>query len=140
MVLTFPPATKLKLSFDAIFFYVTNVQESIAFYRDTLGLPMVSHDYVARFDVDGVLVELVPLPPGSVVPGSGNARLCFAVSDLKETIEQLHARGIATSDIKNKRGGKIAFFRDPDGNELSLWEYEKIDNAGDIVKSAELHI
>ena len=140
MVLTFPPLTKLKLSFDAIFFYVTDVQESIAFYRDTLGLPMVSHDYVARFDLDGVLVELVPMPPGSVVPGSGNARLCFAVSDLKETLEQLHARGIATSDIKIKRGGKIAFFRDPDGNELSLWEYEKIDNAGDIVKAAELHL
>lgn len=140
MVLTFPPSPKLKLSFDAIFFYVTNVQESIAFYRDTLGLPMVSHDYVARFDVDGVLVELVPLPPGSVVPGSGNARLCFAVSDLKETTEQLHARGIATSDIKNKRGGKIAFFRDPDGNELSLWEYEKSDNVSEIVKSAELHM
>ena len=140
MVLTFPPLTKLKLSFDAIFFYVTDVQESIAFYRDTLGLPMVSHDYVARFDLDGVLVELVPLPPGSVVPGSGNARLCFAVSDLKETLEQLHARGIATSDIKDKKGGKIAFFRDPDGNELSLWEYEKSDNASEIVKSAELHL
>jgi len=140
MVSTVPPLTKLKLSFDAIFFYVTDVQDSIAFYRDTLGLPMVSHDYVARFDLDGVLVELVPLPPGSGVPGSGNARLCFAVSDLKETLEQLHARGIATSGIKNKKGGKIAFFRDPDGNELSLWEYEKSDNASEIVKSAELHM
>ena len=140
MIATSPPLTKLKLSFDAIFFYVTDVQESIAFYRDTLGLPMISHDYVARFDVDGVLVELVPLPPGSVVPGSGNARLCFAVSDLKETLEQLHDCGVATSAIKNKKGGKIAFFRDPDGNELSLWEYEKNDNASQIVKSAELHM
>lgn len=140
MVLAFAPQTKLKLSFDAIFFYVTDVEDSIAFYRDTLGLPMVSHDYVARFDLDGVLVELVPLPPGSVVPGSGNARLCFAVSDLQETLEQLHACGVATSAIKKKKGGKIAFFRDPDGNELSLWEYEKIDNASEIAKSAELHM
>lgn len=138
MLLSSPPCNKLKLSFDAVFYYVTNIEESIAFYRDTLGLPMMSHDYVVRFDLDGVLVELVPLPPGSVVPGSGNARLCFEVSDIKQTLEQLHARGIATSGIKNKKGGKIAFFRDPDGNELSLWEYEKAEGPRELVQSAEI--
>lgn len=139
MAFSSPPYSKLNLSFDAIFFYVSDVEESIAFYRDTLGLPMVSHDYVVRFDLDGVLIELVPMPPGSVVPGSGNARLCFAVSDLEETLEQLHARGVGTSDIKNKKGGKIAFFRDPDGNELSLWEYEKAQGPRELVQSAEIH-
>lgn len=139
-MLSASPSNKLELSFDAIFYYVTNIEESIAFYRDTLGIPMVSHDYVARFELDGVLVELVPLPPGSVVTGSGNARLCFAVSDLKQTLEHLHARGVETSGIKHKKGGKIAFFHDPDGNELSLWEYDNIEDARQIVKSAELHV
>jgi len=139
MLLSSPPCRALKLSFDAIFYYVTNLDEGITFYRDTLGLPMVSRDCVARFDLDGVLIELVPLPPGSVVPGSGNARLCFEVSDLEQTLEQLHTRGITTSGIKNKRGGRIAFFRDPDGNELSLWEYENKEDPREIVKSAELH-
>ncbi len=135
-----PPASKLQLSFDAVFYYVTDVDESIAFYRDTLGLPLVSHDFVARFDLDGVLFELVPVPPGSVVPGNGNARLCFGVSDLKQTLEQLHARGISTSEIKKKKGGKIAFFRDPDGNELSLWEYDRVESPQELVKAAELHV
>ncbi len=130
---------KAKLSFDAVFYYVTNIEQAIAFYRDGLGLPLVSRDHVARFDVDGVLVELVPLPPGSVVPGNGNARLCFAVSDLSETLDQLHARGIGTSNIKNKKGGKIAFFHDPDGNELSLWQYDTVEGAEELVHSAELH-
>ncbi len=135
------PATsrKLSLSFDAVFYYVTDMEESIAFYRDTLGLPLVSHDYVARFDVDGVLFELVPVPPGTVVPGNGNARLCFGVSDLAATLEQLHTRGIQTSGVRNKRGGRMAFFRDPDGNELSLWEGEKEDDPRELVKSAEYH-
>ncbi len=135
-----PPASKLQLSFDAIFYYVTDVGESIAFYRDALGLPLVSHDFVARFDLDGVLFELVPVPPGSVVPGNGNARLCFGVSDLKETLEQLHARGISTSEIRPKKGGRIAFFRDPDGNELSLWEYDRVESPQELVKAAELHV
>ncbi len=53
---------KLKLSFDTVFYYVTNMEASIAFYRDTLGLPLASYDYVARFELDGVLIELVPAP------------------------------------------------------------------------------
>ncbi len=132
-------SSKLKLSFDTVFYYVTDMEASIAFYRDTLGLPLVSHDYVARFDLDGVLIELVRLPPGSVVPGSGNARLCFSVPRLQETLEQMRARGIATSAIQNKEGGKLAFFRDPDGNELCLWEYAEPEDAREIVKSAVLH-
>jgi catechol 2,3-dioxygenase-like lactoylglutathione lyase family enzyme len=132
-------SSRLQLSFDTVFYYVTDMDASIAFYRDTLGLPMVSRDYVARFDLDGVLIELVRVPPGSMVPGSGNARLCFSVAHLRETLDQMHARGIATSDIKNKNGGKLAFFRDPDGNELCLWEYAEAEDAREIVKSAVLH-
>jgi catechol 2,3-dioxygenase-like lactoylglutathione lyase family enzyme len=132
-------SSKVKLSFDAVFYYVTDLDDAISFYRDTLGLPLVSVDFVARFDLDGVLIELVPVPPGSVVPGNGNARLCFSVSDLNDTVEQLHARGIETSDLKNKKAGRIAFFRDPDGNELSLWEYVKKEDAREIVKSPVLH-
>jgi len=130
---------KLKLSFDTVFYYVTDMDDSIAFYRETLGLPLVSHEYVACFDLDGVLIELVPLPPGSVVPGSGNARLCFSVANLQETLQQLHARGIATSKIKEKKDGKLASFRDPDGNELCLWEYAKAEDPIEIVESALFH-
>ena len=112
---------------------------SIAFYRDTLGLPLVSEDYVARFDLDGVLIELVPLPPGTVVPGNGNARLCFSVANLQETLEQMRNRGIPTSKIKEKKDGRLAFFRDPDGNELCLWEYSGTEDVREIVNSALLH-
>ena len=131
--------SKLKLSFDTVFYYVTDMEAAIAFYRDTLGLQMVSHDYVARFDLDGVLVELVPRPPGSIVPGSGNARLCFSVANLQETVDQMRARGIPTGEIKDKKDGKLAYFRDPDGNELCLWEYTKVENPREIVESAVFH-
>jgi catechol 2,3-dioxygenase-like lactoylglutathione lyase family enzyme len=130
---------KLKLSFDTVFYYVTDMEASIAFYRDILGLPMVSRDYVARFDLDGVLIELVPLPPGSVVPGSGNARLCFSVANLQEAMDQMRTHGIPTSEIKDKKDGKLAYFRDPDGNELCLWEYTKAEDPREIVESAMFH-
>lgn len=131
---------KLRLSFDAVFYYVKNLEASIAFYRDTLGLALVSQDYVARFDLDGVLVELVPAPPGTAFPGNGNARLCFEVSNLEETLARLHSHGIATGVAQHKKGGELAFFRDPDGNELCLWQYDKADGPNELVKSAGITV
>ena len=133
-------SSKLKLSFDAVFYYVTDIDASIAFYRDTLGLPLVSSDCVARFDLDGALVELVRRPPGSVVRGNGNARLCFRVENIHATLEQMRARGIPTSEIQNKKGGRLAFFRDPDDNELCLWEYTEPEGVREMVNAAALHI
>jgi catechol 2,3-dioxygenase-like lactoylglutathione lyase family enzyme len=115
MLPSFVRSSRLNLSFDAVFYSITDMDAAIVFYRDTLGLPLVSRDYVARFDLEGVLFELVPMPPGSLVPGNANARLCFAVSDLQETLNELHALGVTTTPIKKKHGGKIAFFRDPGG-------------------------
>ena len=53
----------------------------------------------------------------------------------------MHARGVATSKIKEKKDGRLAFFRDPDGNELCLWEYStvKVEDPREIVESALMH-
>jgi len=140
MLLSSPPCNGLKLSFDAIFYYVSDIEDSIAFYRDVLGLPLVSRDYVARFDLDGVLIELVPRPPGMVVPGSGNARLCFSVSDIGEAVENLRAHGITTGEIKHQTGGRLAMFRDPDGNELALWQYDQVGGPEAVVRAAKFQL
>jgi catechol 2,3-dioxygenase-like lactoylglutathione lyase family enzyme len=113
----------LKLSFDAVFYYVRDLERSIVFYREKLGLPLVSRDFVARFDIDGVLFELVPASKNEVVSGRGNARLCFQVQEIEEAVAQLKSNGVETSDIKSEPGGLLAFFKDPDGNELCLWQY-----------------
>lgn len=55
-----PVLSGVKLSFDSVFCYVTDLERSLNFYRNTLELPLVSRDFVARFDIDGVLFELVP--------------------------------------------------------------------------------
>ncbi|HVO64380.1 MAG TPA: VOC family protein [Terriglobales bacterium] len=128
----------LKLSFDAVFYYVRDLERAMAFYREKLGLPLVSRDYVARFDVDGVLFELVPTPKNEPPSGSGNARLCFQVQDIHEAIAQLKRNGVETSDVKAKPGGLLGFFRDPDGNELCLWQYTN-RGANEGQQSGRLH-
>jgi predicted enzyme related to lactoylglutathione lyase len=113
---------ELKLSFDAIYYHVANMEKAIAFYRDVLGFPLVSRDYVARFDIDGVLFELVPNPTGGTVSGPGNARLSLGVKDIHEAVRELQVRGVATTPIKEEPGGLLSYFKDPDGNELCLWQ------------------
>lgn len=115
--------SELKLTFDAVYYHVADMEKSIAFYRDVLGFRLTSRDYVARFDLGGVLFELVPNPPDNVLSGTGNARLSLGASDIRQATRELQARGVATTPIKDEPGGLLSFFKDPDGNELCLWQY-----------------
>ena len=116
------PGQDLKLTFDAVYYHVSDMEKSIAFYRDLLGFRLTSRGYVARFDIDGVLFELVPNPPGNSLPGSGNGRLSLCVADIEQATRALQARGVTTTPVKPEPGGLISYFKDPDGNELCLWQ------------------
>ena len=112
----------MQLSFDAVFYYTSDLDRAIRFYRETLGLRLTSRDYVARFDIDGVLFELVPGPPEKI-SGHGNARLCLRTDNIQNVSDQLRAKGVAVSAIDKKANGLLAEFKDPDGNEVCLWQY-----------------
>jgi catechol 2,3-dioxygenase-like lactoylglutathione lyase family enzyme len=111
-----------EFKFDAVYYHVSDMEKSIAFYRDILGFRLASRDYVARFDLDGVLFELVPNPQRNASRGTGNARLSLGVTDIRQATRALQAKGVATTQIKEEPGGKISYFNDPDGNELCLWQ------------------
>ena len=54
----------------------------------------------------------------------GLRHLAFRVSDIEAAVAWLHARGIETEPIREDpyNGGRLAFFRDPDGLPLELHE------------------
>jgi predicted enzyme related to lactoylglutathione lyase len=116
------PDPAFKFSFDAIYYHVTNMDNAVAFYRDILGLKLKSRDYVARFDVDGVLFELVPAHEGETIAGPGNARLSLGVSSVRAAIDCLTSKGVKATPPKPEVGGILSLFHDPDGNELCLWQ------------------
>jgi len=118
----------VKFRFDSVFYYVSDLERSVQFYRDVLGLRLRSRDAVARFDVDGVLFELAPGNQG-LLSGTGNARLCFLVNDVARTLDELRTKGIPTDGPHEKSNGVLGCFRDPDGNEICVWEY-KATHAG----------
>jgi catechol 2,3-dioxygenase-like lactoylglutathione lyase family enzyme len=112
----------IRFRFDCVFYYVADLETSISFYTDVLGLRLSSLDVVARFNIDGVLFELVP-NHGEKPGGGGNARLCLRVGDIDEAVAYLRRKGTLTTQIKQVGNGKTASFEDPDRNEICLWQY-----------------
>jgi len=113
----------LKFKFDAVYYHVNDIEKSIPFYRDVLGMKLVSRDYVARFQLDGLLFELVPSPEQTVTAAAGNARLSLGVADIEQATHELQAKGVETTPVRQEPGGYLSLFHDPDGNELCLWQY-----------------
>jgi catechol 2,3-dioxygenase-like lactoylglutathione lyase family enzyme len=118
-----PRRCPINFEFDCLFYYVSDLDRSIPFYRDILGFRLLSRDKVARFELDGVLFELVPCstPVGSTQ--NGNARLCLKVENVAAALAQLQASGVRVHAPENQGTGILGRFQDPDGNELCLWQY-----------------
>ena len=113
----------MDLDFDAIFYYVADLDRAVTFYRDLLGFKLLSRDVVARFDIRGVLLEVVPTQDVSRLDGHGNARLCLRVDDIHAAVAELRRRGIPVGEEERKENGFLAELHDPDGNEICLWQY-----------------
>ena len=116
----------MRFKFDCVFYYVADFERAVRFYTDVLGLTLLSQDVVARFDIDGVLFELVPTKDKSKLLGDGNARLCLCVDDMAKAREELETKGVLTSQAQAKDTGVLSSFQDLDGNEICLWQYHRI--------------
>jgi len=103
------------------------------FYRDTLGLPLVSEElpFALVFDVNGTMLRVTVVeklnPPPFTVLGWQVPDITIAAKTLQNagvTFERYPGMpqdelGIWTSPS----GAKVAWFKDPDGNTLSLSQH-----------------
>ncbi len=113
---------KISFQFDCIFYYVSDLDRAIEFYAAILGLRLTSRDAVARFDVDGVLFELVRTVDPGVLSGRGNARLTLSVHEIEAAVKELRSRAVPVSGLRRVSNGRLASLTDPDGNEIILWQ------------------
>jgi catechol 2,3-dioxygenase-like lactoylglutathione lyase family enzyme len=111
------------------FLATTNAARTEAFYRDTLGLELVAvEEWALVFEVGGTMLRIQKVrehtPPGYTVLGwhvPDVAQEVAALVDQGVTFErypylQQDEAGIWTAPS----GAKVAWFKDPDGNTLSL--------------------
>jgi len=112
--------------------WTSRIVEAETFYRGTLGLTLrAKSDGALVFDVGGGDLRVSPIP--STAPAEHTV-LGFAVSDVDSTIAFLRARGVtverfeglpheANGAVVTPGGNRVAWFRDPDGNILSIVEF-----------------
>ena len=101
------------------------------FYEGTLGLRVISDDdYALAVTVDGAGTMLRIQKVAAFAPQPFTA-LGWQVSDVEKTVQGLRSRGVEPERYpglahdgngvwQSPSGARVAWFRDPDGNVLSL--------------------
>ena len=102
------------------------------FYEESLGLPLIEDGpYALVFGANGTIIRVQKV---SKVEPAAYTSLGWAVDDIDETITQLTKRrvkferyeGLTQSDKgvwHSPNGAAVAWFKDPDGNILSITQY-----------------
>jgi catechol 2,3-dioxygenase-like lactoylglutathione lyase family enzyme len=112
---------------------IVDVQRAKHFYRDTLGLTLVSEEppFALVFDANGTMVRL---GMAKKLPEAHGTVLGWQVPEIESAVQELTACGISFERFQglmqdangiwaSPMGAKIAWFRDPDGNILSISEH-----------------
>lgn len=115
----------MTLQFDCVFYYVSDLERAVAFYENALGFKLESKALVARFELDGVCLELVPTKHTERYRGAGNARLCLRVDNMNAERNDLMRLGVMSSEPVDEGAGLLSSIHDLDGNEICLWEEKK---------------
>ena len=112
--------------------WTARISEAEKFYSEVLGLPMKARSHGALvYSVGGGDLRVSPVP---ATQPSAHTVLGFAVSDIRTVVDRLAARGVVFERfaafphdplgvIKTPEGAQVAWFRDPDGNLLSIVQY-----------------
>ena len=116
--------------------YVTDMARAVAFYRDVLGLrPMGGSERLTPMDAGESTVLLLFLrsasaqgihfPDGWIPPhdGDGPAHMAFAIdaTEFGAWLARLAEHNVAVEVVNRwERGGRSAYFRDPDGHSIEL--------------------
>lgn len=115
------------------FVTIVDVERAKLFYRDTLGLTLVSEEppFALVFDANGIMVRL---GMAQTLPEAHGTILGWQVPAIDTAVENLAQRGVefvrfegltqnAREIWTSPTGARVAWFRDPDGNILSLSEH-----------------
>jgi lactoylglutathione lyase len=110
---------------DHVWFWTRDMDRSVAFYTDVVGLELVRRDGDdwAELDAGAVRLGLHGAGDRAQLPAGGTVVL--RVEDLDATKLALEARGVRFDAHVGEVEGRARFasFADPDGNGLQIIEY-----------------
>jgi catechol 2,3-dioxygenase-like lactoylglutathione lyase family enzyme len=110
-------------------------EAATSFYRDTLGLAYLRDDgFALVFDAGGNMLRISKVPAHTPAQ---HTVLGWEVDDMSAAVTELASRGVAFERYPNMgqdehgictfpTGDKVAWFKDPDGNVLSLSQHVRV--------------
>jgi catechol 2,3-dioxygenase-like lactoylglutathione lyase family enzyme len=105
--------------------YCLNFTETVQFYKVQLGLPVTfANDWFVEFQLAGssfLSIANAARATVSAVEGQG-VTLALQVEDVCEVRDDLQSRGIQTTPLQHKWGGKVMYCLDPEGHRLEFWQ------------------
>jgi catechol 2,3-dioxygenase-like lactoylglutathione lyase family enzyme len=111
---------------DHVYYWTRDMDASVAFYRDVVGLVLVRRDGNEWAEFEAGPIRLALHGADEERPVSGGATVVFEVDDLDGTRWVLEQRGATFDDYLGEVEGfaRFATFRDPDRNVLQIIEYQ----------------
>jgi catechol 2,3-dioxygenase-like lactoylglutathione lyase family enzyme len=129
-----PTATSPMISGGSPTVFVSDMNRAVRFYTEALGLKIAyrAGDHFAMIDAGGGLqIGLHPPASNAGAPGTrGSIQIGLNVADIDAAVGTLQSRGV-TFDLHDGRpvrddgAVRLAFFTDPDGNDLYLCQVIK---------------
>jgi predicted enzyme related to lactoylglutathione lyase len=104
---------------------VRDIDQAVDFYVGTLGLEQRQKESKwAQLDANGLGIGLNANESPS---GDGGAVIAFQTEgDLEDAVQRLQGQGVEfPGEISEHPWGRVASFKDPDGNDLQLYEPPK---------------
>jgi catechol 2,3-dioxygenase-like lactoylglutathione lyase family enzyme len=104
--------------------YCNKWEETVSFYRDGLGLLVISStDWFVEFKLnEAARLSVADERRASIKSGDGKGiTISLQVVDVEEVRGQLVERGFDPTPIKEVWGSKAIYLRDPEGNRLEFW-------------------
>lgn len=114
------------------FSWTTDLARAREFYEHTLGLRCIEqNEFACVFDVNGTMLRVTAVPE---VVKPGYTVLGWRVDSIEETVQALAGNGVLFTrydgmgqDVNGvwiaPGGDKVAWFTDPDGNNLSVTQF-----------------
>ena len=110
--------------FSFISYSVSNLNRSITFYTESLGLKLLlSNDNWAEFNVDGQRLAIYEKKNSNNLGGPSGAIVYFEAIPIEVVVRNLKIKGITFHEnIEIYPYGKLIHFSDLDNNSLGLYE------------------
>ena len=111
--------------------FVSDMDKSIAFYRDVLGFPLIHHSHKwTEFDAGGItlalhLADAADHTHTHATTPAGHCQIGLTVSNLDAFHTEMIDKGVkCIQPPKEEHFGKLAIYADPDGLPMSVAEKE----------------